>query len=324
MLRILKANPILLLVLPVLLGGAIWAWVALLPGSSSFYGDTMPMFNTFFRWISYFPIGALVLGFAVLLLEAFTLNSFINKHSLLKQSSYLPAFFYILFCSCRHTLICFYPSLVASLFLILALRRLAESYKKEKALSELFDAGLFIGIAALVYVPVIVFVLFLWIAVLVMRSLNWRDWIVSLIGFALPFIFAMGYFTVFYSPEHFWYDRIMLAFGNYKLGLSMPWKGMLLFICLIITAIVSSWFYINKISDNILKAQKVSILMLWFVFFALASIVLSPEKNARSFVILAMPFSYMFSNYFIKTKSKALPEMLFIFFIVTIVLSVFF
>src|SRR4029077_9994088 len=229
MLRILKANPILLLVLPVLLGSAIWAWVALLQGGTAFYSNTMPMFNTFFHWISFFPIGSLILGFAMLLLEAFALNSFINKHSLLKQSSYLPAFFYILFCSCRHTQICFYPALFASLFLMLAVRRLAESYKKEKALSELFDAGLFIGIAALVYVPVIVFVMFLWVAVLTMRSLNWRDWIVSLIGFSLPFIFALGYFTVFYSPEHFWYERIMLAFGNYRSDLSMPWKGMLLF-----------------------------------------------------------------------------------------------
>ena len=265
------------------------------------------------------------MGFALLLLQAFLWTSIINRHALLKQASYLPTFFYILLCSSRHSLVCFYPSMVASLFLIIAVGRLAESYKKEKALSELFDAGLFIGIAALIYVPAIVFILFLRVAVLVIRSLNWRDWIVSLIGFALPFVFALGYFAVFYTPEHFWYERMMLALGDYKtLGLSMPWKNILMFSCIIIVAMVAMWFFANRISDNVLKAQKLSTLMVWFVFFGIVAMLFSPDKSARSFTILAAPFSLIFSNYFLKARSKILPEFLFLLFIFIVTISVIF
>ena len=324
LLRILRSNPILLLVLSILAGAGAWFWIAFSPARYAFYINTGPIFNVFFGWLIKLPVLNIIFGLLVILLQAFSWNAFVNNNSLLKQSTYFPAFFFILLASCRPSLICPYPSMFATLFLILAMRRLAASYKKEKALSEVFDAGLFIGIASLFYVPVMVFLLFLWIAILIMRSLIWREWVAAVIGFALPFGFALAYYTLFFTPEKFWYEKLLMAVGNYRLHWSFSWQQWFLLITMICACIAGVWFYINKITDNVLKAQKIWILMLWFIFFGAVSVFIAPERDARSLMIMVLPVSFIFSNYFLKAKSKVWPEFLFLGIIIAVAVNIIF
>ena len=95
-------------------------------------------------------------------------------------------------------------------------------------------------------------------------------------------------------------------------------------ITVISVSIACFWLFINKMADNVVKAQKIWALMLWFVFFALVSVFISPQRDARSLVILAMPVSFIFSNYFLKAKSSIWPEFLFLCLLVSIGLSLFF
>jgi len=317
-LRILRSNPVLLLVLSILMACGIWLWIAFSPARQSFYTNTNPIFNVFFGWLVNLPFINVLIGLVFVLLQAFFWNAFVNNNTLLKQSTYFTAFFFVLLASCRPSLICPYPAMFASLFLMLAMRRLTSSYKKDKALSEVFDAGLFIGIASLFYVPAVVFLLFLWISVLIMRSLAWREWIVAVIGFALPFGFAMAYYTLFFTPEKFWYEKLLMAFGSYRFHWSFNWKQWLLIIALVSSSIAALWVFFNKLTDNVLKAQKVWTLMLWFIFFGIVSMAISPERDGRSLAIVIAPMSFVFANYFLKAKSKVWPEFLFLVLLIAI------
>jgi len=311
------------LVLPILMALIIWIVSGIFHNQSADVSG-LPMFDVFFRWITKIHFLAVLLGLSLLILEAFIWNTFINKQSLLRQSSYFPAMFYLFLYSCRHNLINFYPALIASLFLILSLKRLTESYKKEKALSEAFDAGVFIGIAALVYFPATVFLVFLWIGLLTMRSLIWREWLISLIGFLLPFIFSLVYYSIFYTPETFWHEKLVTAIGHYKKIMMPGWQQIILIASLAVTALVSAFFFLGKFTDNVVKNQKISALIGWFTLFAAISLIASPRRDACAFSLLALPFSFIFSNYFVRTKKKLIPEILFMILIVAIIVNVFF
>lgn len=323
LLRVLKSNPLISLVLPVLLAVAVWFSVFAIHGGVQVKSG-IPMFEVLFGWLLKLPIVSIIVAFALLAFEAFTWNTFINTQGLLKQSSYFTATLYLLLYSCRPILVNFYPSLLAALFLILALKRLAESYKKEKALSEAFDAGIFIGIASLLYFPLTIFLIFLWIGLLTMRSLIWREWVVSLIGFILPFGFALGYYSVFYSPENFWYEKLLAPLGNYHKPPYPGWEAIFLVVTLVLTFIISIFFYLKKFSDNIVKNQKISALIIWFACFSGASVLLSPERDGRAFSLLAMPLSFIYSNYFVRTKARFIPELLFMALLAAIVINIFF
>jgi len=323
LLRIIKSNPLISLALPVLLAASLWGSVYFVHGPQEIKSG-IPMFEVFFRWVLNLPALATLIGLGLLILEAYLWNGFINKQSLLKQSSYLTATFYLLLYSCRPLLISFYPSMFASLFLILALRSLAESYKKERALAEAFDAGIFIGLASLLYFPLIIFILFLWIGLLTMRSIVWREWVVSLVGFILPFGFALGYYAVFYTPEKFWYEKLIAATAHYNRPAPLHWQTAVLLGVVALAGIVCFFFFMQKISDNVVKNQKISALIIWFVCFSICSILLSPAKDARAFTLLVLPCSFVFANYFTRAKRKFIPELLFIMMLGAIVINIFF
>ena len=264
----------------------------------------------------------ILLALVIILIEAALWNTIINRQSLLKQSTYFPLFFFLLFSSCRPSMFTFYPSLVASFFLILSISRLINSYQKDHAYSEIFDGSLFIGIAVLFYLPCLAFFIFLWASIIVLRTINWRDWTVSVIGFLLPFLFTFTYNKLFY-PEYGWFSKIATQFTYHKIGLSFSWQQIIVVVTILITAFVSLWFFSNKVSDNILKTQKSWILMLWFCVAATLAFMLSPVKDAHTLFILSIPGSLILSAYFIKTKSRLLPEFLFVALIGAMVVSLF-
>jgi len=139
LLRIFKNSPLASLILGIGLTIILWVLtVVLRPGEITRSYTDITLLAPFFDWIHSFPLVKEILGFAILIIEAAIWNNRIEKHALLKQTTYFPFFFMVLLLSCRPSLVGFYPALAASLFLILSLDKLISSYKKESALSEIF------------------------------------------------------------------------------------------------------------------------------------------------------------------------------------------
>ncbi|HTB30601.1 MAG TPA: DUF6427 family protein, partial [Bacteroidia bacterium] len=194
---------------------------------------------------------------------------------------------------------------------------------KERALSEAFDAGLFVGIATLIYIPSMVFLILLWIGLLIIRTINWREWACTIIGFLLPFLFTYTYNIVF-NPHYPWYNKIMSEFFYHSVHLSFSWEQIMMMVIFLLTAIGCLWFFVNRITDNVVKSQKFWILMLWFIVIAAGSVLICPVKDSRAFTILAVPGSFVLSAYFLKTRSKFIPELLFLSLLGGVIISMFF
>ncbi len=323
LLKLFKTNPLLLLVFGIGLSTALWVLTILHPGKTIYPYADITLLAPFFDWIHNFPVVKEVLGFAVLLIEAGVWNRIVNKHSLLRQSTWFPFFFMVILLSCRASLVGFYPAMVSSFFLVLAIHRLISSHMKERALSDVFDSGLFVGIATLFYIPSMVFLILLWIGLLLLRTINWREWASTIIGFLLPFVFTFTYNLVFF-PHYPWYNKITGEFFYKSVHLSFSWEQVTVMVIIFIAAAGSVWFFVNRITDNVVKAQKFWTLMLWFILIGAGAVLICPVKDSRAFSILAIPGSFILSAYFLKTKSKLLSELLFISLIAGVIISMFF
>jgi len=323
LLKIFKANPLLLLVSGIAFCALLWAASFLHPNETMYSYTDVTLLSPVFEKVSNFPLIKGILGLAVLLLIAGVWNRIVNKHSLLKQSTYFPFFFMLILLSCRPSLISFYPALAASLFLILFLDRMISSYKKERATSNIFDSGLFIGIATLFYIPSILFLIVLWVSIFTIRTVNGRELLGSLIGFLIPFLFAFTYHLVF-SPTYHWYNKIAGQFVYHKIHFSFSWEQITIIIIMLLAAAASVWFFVNKVGDNILKTQKFWNLLIWFMLISVASMLLSPVKDSRAFAILAIPGSFVLSAYFLRARAKLFPELLFLSLLAAVIVSMFF
>lgn len=301
----------------------LWVAAVLHPGEITHPYADITLLAPFFEWIHSFPLVKEILGLAMLLLMAGVWNRVVNKHSLLKQSTYFPFLFMVILLSCRDSMVGFYPALPSSLFLVLFLDRLISSYKKDRALPDIFDSGLFIGIATLFYIPSMVFLILLWVGLFTIRSINWREWLCSIIGFLLPFVFTFTYNLVFY-PHYPWFNKIASEFAYHYAHFSFSWEQLTIIITMALTALGSLWYFINKIRENILKTQKFWTLMLWFILISIASILICPVKDSRAFSIIAIPGSFVLSVYFLKTRAKILPELLLISLLAGVIVSMLF
>jgi len=312
-----------MLVSGIAFSAALWTATILHTGEATRPYTDITLLAPFFDWLRNFPLLKASLGLALLLLEAATWNNIINKHSLLKQSTYFPFFFMVVLLSCRASLIGFYPALVSSLFLVLAIHKLISSYMKEGALPDVFDSGLYVGIATLFYIPSIVFLVLVWIGLLTIRTINWREWVCSVIGFLIPFLFTFTYNLVFY-PNYPWFNKIIGQFLYHRVHLSFSWEQVTIMIIIAIIALGSLWFYVNKITENVVKAQKFWILLMWFMVIALVAVLICPEKDSRALSLFAIPGSFVMSVYFLKTRAKILPEILFLLLVGGVIISMFF
>src|SRR3954470_8328591 len=157
-----------------------------------------PVSNT---WVN------IILSLLIIIAEAFFLNYIVNENEILTRPSFLPAVLYIIFMSSNKAMFILHPLVFGNFFLMVAIHRLLNSYRKEKAFSHFFDAGFLISIASLFYFPYIVFFPILAAALVVLRPFNWREWIISLAGIIVPYILVATIYYLRNTLDYLLYDK---------------------------------------------------------------------------------------------------------------------
>jgi len=292
-------------------------WVFILPKTE--IGNTenaFPMFRYAFQTFQGIRFSReVMIGISVLavVLQALFLTYVINKQSVLKESSHLPALMYVVLMSCFPEQLSFNPLLLANFFIIFFLNSLFSFYRADSASFHVFDAGVFIGIAGLFYWPSLFLFPLTWAALVLLRPFQWKEWVVSLLGVALPFIvFAIGLF---------WFD--MLSVNSirsilepfYQMHFSAVYKStyIILFAILVGLSIASLIKFFQDMSTFAkLRTRKFLVLFVWFFLFAAISYLVSVKRTMISLSFLAIPLSVMYSNYFLTMKKQWLAELLFL------------
>ena len=131
-------------------------------------------------------------GIFVILLGTIFLASFISKRNGLSRDSTYTAFFYFLF-------LLFFPNLfdnpnliLANLFILLAIRRLVSLQTLKETKEKLFDASLWIFIAALFEFWSILYILLVFISVIFHVSRDYRNWVIPFIAlFGVSILFLL-------------------------------------------------------------------------------------------------------------------------------------
>lgn len=270
----------------------------------------MPLYNMIIKWFNGINPIIVFVAFLTMLAEAFLLNYIVNENEILTKPSFLPALLYIVFMSSDTILLTAYPLLFANFFILLAIHKLVNSYRKDIAFSNAFDAGFLLSISTLFYFPCIIFFPLLGIGFVLLRPFNWREWVISFIGVLVPYTFVFTYYfwndmlgnllttKLFYIPKHS------------QLGSSAGFYFMLSVSLVLVFLSFGKLF--TGFSEAAQKNKKGIMLLLWLTAFSLLSVFFSPEITLRNFSVLAIPASVFCSNYFLKIKKLQWSEVLFI------------
>lgn len=138
----------------------------------------------------------------ILSVNAIFLNYIYNKHDFFERNTYLPSLIYLL-------IVCFFPmsidlngDLFAHLFIILALHELLNIKQADDCRHTAFNAGLFIGLATTMNPVFLYFLPVFSLSLLSIRTFVFREHILAIIGFIIPFSW------LFYANPSFFYSKL--------------------------------------------------------------------------------------------------------------------
>jgi hypothetical protein len=272
----------------------------------------MPLFDLVAHYINVRSYYIVLFTFITIIGTSIIINYTVNKYDILTKHSTLPALLYVLLMSCTDTLITLHPAVLANFFIALSFNRVFATYKQQSALTQLFDAGLLLGIASLFYLPSVLIYLALIVALIIFNTFNWRQWVVTFLGLITPYLIVLSYY--FYTDKlgFFWEQKIMFPLhlsNDLNAGTTSTYVllAILFFVC---TFSVVKLF--DEYSSYTIKTRQALSYLLWFSLCAFASVFVAPTWTFKDFALLALPFSIVISNYFINITREWMAETLFI------------
>jgi hypothetical protein len=285
-----------------------------------------PLYKLLITGIEGSPFLITLISFSLIFCEALLVNYIVSKNEIIDTTTYLPALVYGVLMSLQPEMFSLHPIIIANLFILLALHQLMQTYRKETAYSEAFDTGFFISLACMFYIPSIVFILLIWIGLIVIRPFIWREWIISLMGLAVPWTYLIfAYFwqekldTLQYDALYYTLIVPAKSFDLTQLSYSNFFQMAVLLVC----AFFTSGRFLRDFSKGTVRSRSNLSLILYFFILSTISIILAPEYSIAYLSFLSIPFSILFTSYLLFAKKEWLAEVLFILLIISVFINQF-
>lgn len=307
--RIFRSKYFLQYLLFFILAFALWIDVLINPAKIN-----LALQNTGTAWLdkffSGFPLITVILSIGLLIFQALVFNQIHDNHRLAERNQMLVAAFYILLMSSTPILVRPNIMIIVNFLMIILLNTMLNILGKHEPYRQVFDAAFLVGIASLLYFPAVVFIVFIWLCFVVFQIFTWREWVISIFAFFIPYLFVGTYY--FWTDElvdvlrkyviHFYEIKpIIVAANTYAF---IIW-GLLTFLVLLVFSRM-----LKGIAESISDLRKKNRVVLFFLFIVAVSSVYSGENFRMHLSLAAIPVSAIFGTYFSQSKRMLLPEII--------------
>jgi hypothetical protein len=279
--------------------------------------DQMYLFGLFNNFHFHPSFLNTLIALLLVLGEAFLLNFMVNKYEILSKSSFLPALFYIILMSMDSGMLLFYPSIISNFLILLIIYVLLESYRKDIAFSNAFDAGALCSTATLFYPPTIILFPVLGIGLFILRPFNWREWVICLIGICAPYLFVFCYYFWTDQLHYFWNYPFFrtTTYVNYSSSLLTVFSIVILIILLSISKLT------NNLRGGSQKKSKGTLFLIWLAVLSALSLYWAPSVSCCYLSLFIIPVSVFCAEYIASVKKKWWGEFLFAILFISIIVN---
>lgn len=130
-----------------------------------------------------------------LIFIGFYLTKICIKYLIIQRREQFPAIFVISVSSFTLYQELFSEILISVVFVLFIINRIFGIISDRAVSLKYLDAGILLAVGSLFYFNIIFLLPFLWISQFTLRQFNWREFLYTLIGLALPFLYILtGYF----------------------------------------------------------------------------------------------------------------------------------
>ncbi|MDF2449161.1 MAG: hypothetical protein K0R26_1665 [Bacteroidota bacterium] len=249
----------------------------------------------------------------IILTGAFFTNFLAIEQEITTKTNYLPAFFYILFAFSANTKGLIEPILAANLLVLPALYFLMNSYRQDYALAEFYKSGLFMGLASFFCIHYMVMFPLCFIALIILRPFNWREWVVLLLGLLTPLYLYIGISYLVTDMPFAVFGMLKEATSSVQKPLLSEYYMPLLFIS-ILTILFSLAHYLGKGFGGKVKTKKAKYILIWMLLLSF-SILFFEQMSDMILLPCIIPFSILTGDYLSEIKQLKIANTLLVLYI---------
>ena len=313
LLKFFKGSAPSVIAVIIVLSVLLWLKSFINPAYAPFYFDdySMPLYALLKTVTRGNLMLEIAISFTFTLISALYLIQINTKHILIKYRTYLPALLYIVLASSFTPLQRLNPAVISSIFILIAIEYILSTYEKRNSLDSFFRANFFIGIGSLIYLPMALFVIPVFISLIILNSTGIRQWLSAFFGFIAPWFFAFVYYYVWHNSSDMLFAIISESLTPIKTSTfyGVPFSVFYSFIGLLL--ILSVFFLLGNLPTQKINIRKYYSVLIWLVLFSAVIAFFSPFSSIEIVYIAALPSSFIIANFFTFAKNKFWTELFF-------------
>ena len=232
--------------------------------------------------------------FFMVLLSLFIFDFFVTRNSLTKKNSYGLFIFVLCFAVVPQTILNS-EVLWANFFILLALRRIISLRSHKHTKKKLFDAAFWIALAALFYFWAIVFFILIYVALLVYRITDPKNYVVPFVGIITLAIIVMSYLII-RDIEFIQFAKGLINF-SFDFSLLNSKSIVIGTAVLLSVGVWSSIFFIKNLRSQMKTYRPSFSLVLVILLLGCAIFIVAPAKNGSELIFLFTPLAIIIANY---------------------------
>lgn len=304
LLKSLKSNQAYHFLLMPLVAIALWFKAFISPELFAFYpGENgMLLYQPIQYLLGESPLASSVLSLIFMIVLAFLIFKLSVQYSFIRVRTFLPATMFVLITSGLNDLHTMHPIYPATLFLILAVDRIFDAYDKDVIHSNSFESGIFLAIGSLFYFNLVFFFPLLWIGfIIVKQKVNWREFILTTMGFVFPWIAAFAYYLGTGAQDEL--TKVVISnFSPHPSFLTGNLPILIYIGFLILMTLLSSIFLLTQYDEKKISSRKYFKTFFWIFLITLILTISNRAVSQEIVLIFAIPLTYLISNYLVFTK----------------------
>ncbi len=275
------------------------------------YSNDSVLYKIAFSGLEKYRIIALIIPFFFILFQAYWLNSIIVNNDISGKGTMFPALIYIVLMSLNQDALSFNGLIFSGFFMIYALKISYNCYGKESINMDIFKMSIVFSIASLFYLPMLFYLLFVWIIMLFYNANSFRIFIISLVGFVLPYLYVfVVYFMLDATPLLF--QHLILRYNSLFIhtndfGIYMQLYPLLLGSLIIVSITV----FLRKINSRVIKIRKYIYIALWMFAVSIAIALFFSDSFLISLSLVAVPATIFVSEFILSFKKKWIAGLIF-------------
>ena len=251
--------------------------------------------------------GLRILNIILLLAESLYLNKLVNDHRLMEKPGFVPAMTFLLIQALLPYRIDTFFVLINGLLLVV-LKLLIVIYKQERPSNNLIGAGFTVGLLAAMNNGYWTIYIWLVTALFIMRPASSKEWLISTLGFIMPFYFILSW--------EYLNDQLNLKqfFTDFGVVFSIPHYTPFIWVKIAVISILpllGLWIYSPTIGKLVIQNRKTYLIVFILILVIFSIIGLKFGILAREIMFMLTPASLLIAPIFLSFKKEFIPNLLF-------------